>query len=108
MCGVAQLVALMIFPLFSKHFNRHQLYTGATALVIAGYALFFFAEHSLVLIAVSAVIIFIGQAFIQLLMLMFLRTRSNTASGSSDAARSPSPSPSSRWSIKSAARSRPA
>lgn len=71
-CGVAQLVALMIFPLFSKRFNRHQLYTGATALVIAGYALFFFAEHSLVLIAVSAVIIFIGQAFIQLLMLMFL------------------------------------
>ncbi len=69
---MAQLVALVIFPLFSKRFNRHQLYTGATALVIAGYALFFFAEHSLVLIAVSAVIIFIGQAFIQLLMLMFL------------------------------------
>ena len=71
-CGVAQLAALMIFPLFSKHFNRHQLYTGATLLVIVGYAVFFFAEHSIVLIALAAVIIFVGQAFIQLLMLMFL------------------------------------
>ncbi len=71
-CGVAQLAALMIFPLFSKHFNRHQLYTGATLLVIVGYAVFFFAEHSIVLIALAAVLIFVGQAFIQLLMLMFL------------------------------------
>ena len=71
-CGVAQLAALMIFPLFSKHFNRHQLYTGATLLVIVGYAVFFFAEHSIVLIALAAGIIFVGQAFIQLLMLMFL------------------------------------
>ena len=71
-CGVAQLAALGIFPLFSKRFNRRQLYSGATALVLAGYLVFFFAEHSLILIAVSAVLLFIGQAFIQLLMLMFL------------------------------------
>lgn len=71
-CGVAQLAALMIFPLFSKRHNRKQLYSGATVLVVVGYALFFFAEHSLALIAAAAVIIFVGQAFIQLLMLMFL------------------------------------
>ena len=71
-CGVAQLGALGVFPLFSKRFNRRQLYTGATALVLAGYLVFFFAEHSLILIAVSAILLFIGQAFIQLLMLMFL------------------------------------
>lgn len=71
-CGVAQLAALGVFPLFSKRFNRRQLYSGATALVLAGYLVFFFAEHSLILIAVSAVLLFIGQAFIQLLMLMFL------------------------------------
>ena len=57
-CGVAQLAALMIFPLFSKHFNRHQLYTGATLLVIVGYAVFFFAEHSIVLIALAGGLIF--------------------------------------------------
>ena len=71
-CGVAQLGALLVFPLCSKKYNRRQLYTAATVLVIVGYGLFAFAEKSLVLIAVSAVIIFVGQAFIQLLMLMFL------------------------------------
>lgn len=71
-CGVAQLAALGVFPFFSARFNRKQLYTGATALVLFGYLVFFFAEKSLVLIAVSAVLLFIGQAFIQLLMLMFL------------------------------------
>ena len=71
-CGVAQLAALMIFPLFSKKYDRRQLYTGATVLVVAGYLAFFFAEHSIGLIAVSAILMFVGQAFIQLLMLMFL------------------------------------
>ena len=71
-CGVAQLAALMIFPVFSKRFNRRQLYTASTVIVVVGYGVFFFAEHSLALIAVAAVIIFVGQAFIQLLMLMFL------------------------------------
>jgi len=70
--GVAQLAALVIFPLFSKRFNRRQLYTGATILVVVGYVIFFVAEVSLALIAGAAVLIFVGQAFIQLLMLMFL------------------------------------
>ena len=71
-CGVAQLAALIIFPFVSKKRSRRQLYSISTVLVIVGYAMFFFAEHSLALIAVAAVIIFVGQAFIQLLMLMFL------------------------------------
>ncbi|MBQ0010341.1 MAG: MFS transporter [Ruminococcus sp.] len=71
-CGVAQLAALVIFPVFSRKFDRRKLYGIATAMVIVGYVLFAFAEVSLALIAVAAVIIFIGQAFIQLLMLMFL------------------------------------
>lgn len=71
-CGVAQLLALSLFPLFSQKHNRAQLYGGATVLIAAGYGVFFFAEHSIVLIALAAVILFVGQAFIQLLMLMFL------------------------------------
>ena len=71
-CGIAQLAALVIFPYVSKHFNRKTLYGLSTATVVIGYILFFFADKSLVLIAVAAVIIFMGQAFIQLLMLMFL------------------------------------
>ncbi len=71
-CGVGQLAALMIFPLFSKRFNRKQLYSGATVLVVAGYGVFLFAERSILLIAIGAILVFVGQAFIQLLMLMFL------------------------------------
>lgn len=71
-CGVAQLAALMIFPIFSKNHSRKQLYTAATILVVVGYVIFAFAEFSIIAIAVAAVIIFVGQAFIQLLMLMFL------------------------------------
>jgi melibiose permease/lactose/raffinose/galactose permease len=71
-CGVAQLAALMVFPLFSKKYNRKQLYSFSTILIVAGYALFSFAESSLVMIGVSAVLIFVAEAFIQLLMLMFL------------------------------------
>ena len=70
--GVAQIAALIIFPLFSRKFDRKQLYTAATVLVIVGYAIFLFAENSLALIAVCALMLFVGQAFIQLLMLMFL------------------------------------
>lgn len=70
--GAAQLLALIVFPLFSKRLPREKLYLFATVLVLTGYIVFFFADRSLALIAVSALLLFIGQAFIQLLMLMFL------------------------------------
>ena len=71
-CGVSQLSALAVYPAFAKRFNRKQLYTLATALVLAGYGIFFFAEISIILVALGAVLVFVGQAFIQTLMLMFL------------------------------------
>lgn len=70
--GVSQIVALLVFPLFSKRFNRKQLYTGATLLLLAGYVLFFFAPMDMRYIGPAGMMLFIGQAFIQLLMLMFL------------------------------------
>ncbi len=70
--GVAQLSALAVYPAVAKRFNRRKLYTLSTILVLAGYAIFFVAEVSLVLIALGAVLVFVGQAFIQTLMLMFL------------------------------------
>ena len=71
-CGVAQLSALAVYPTVAKRFNRKQLYTLSTVLVLAGYGIFFFAEISIILIALGAVLVFVGQAFIQTLMLMFL------------------------------------
>lgn len=71
--GVSQLTALSVFPLFSKRFSRRKLYTWSTILVVAGYLLFFFAPtNTMLVIGISGVLLFVGQAFIQLMMLMFL------------------------------------
>ena len=70
--GVSQLSALAIFPLFSKKYTRKQLYTAATILVVIGYIIFFFAPMNMMVIGLAGVLLFVGQAFIQLLMLMFL------------------------------------
>lgn len=70
--GVSQLAALAVFPRFSAKFSRRKLYSAATVLVIAGYAVFFFAPMNMIPIAVAGVLLFVGQAFIQTLMLMFL------------------------------------
>lgn len=70
--GVSQLGTLSMYSTVAKRLNRRQLYTLGTILVVAGYVVFFFAEVSLVLIVIGAVLVFVGQAFIQALMLMFL------------------------------------
>ncbi len=71
-CGVAQLGSLAVYPAVSRKLTRQQLYSLSTILVVAGYAVFVFAEISIFLIALGAVLVFVGQAFIQTLMLMFL------------------------------------
>ena len=71
-CGVAQLSSLAVYPAVAKKLNRKQLYTLSTILVVAGYLVFFVAEISIILVALGAVLVFVGQAFIQTLMLMFL------------------------------------
>ena len=71
--GVSQIAALVIFPIISKHFERRKMYQLATVLVIVGYIVFFFAPtNSMTFIGLAGVLLFVGQAFIQLLMLMFL------------------------------------
>ncbi len=70
--GVSQLVALSLFPLFSKKCSRKTLYASATILVVAGYVIFFLSPMNMLFIGVAGILLFTGQAFIQLLMLMFL------------------------------------
>jgi sugar (glycoside-pentoside-hexuronide) transporter len=70
--GISQITALAVFPLFSRRFNRKSMYSAATAMMVAGYVLFFFSPMDMLYIGASGILIFIGQAFIQLLMLMFL------------------------------------
>lgn len=70
--GISQLAALTSFNIFSKKFSRKQLYTFATVLVVLGYVIFFLSPMKMLFIGLAGMLIFIGQAFIQLLMLMFL------------------------------------
>ena len=71
--GVSQIAALAVFPLLSKYWNRRRLYNIAVILVALGYIIFFFAPtNTMLFIGIAGVLLFIGQAFIQLLMLMFL------------------------------------
>lgn len=71
--GVSQLLALIIFPLISRFIDRKTFYLYATILVVLGYIVFFFAPNqSMLFIGIAGVLLFVGQAFIQLLMLMFL------------------------------------
>lgn len=70
--GVSQVIALLIFPLCSKFFSRKKLYTASTFLVVVGYIIFFFAPMDMKFIGTAGILLFFGQAFIQLLMLVFL------------------------------------
>lgn len=71
--GVSQIISLLAFPHLSKFFSRKTLYLWATLMVVAGYILFYLAPTStMAVIGIAGVLIFVGQAAIQLLMLMFI------------------------------------
>ena len=71
--GVSQITAMAVFPTLAARISRKKLYTVATAMVLAGYVIFFFAPTGTMLfIGVAGVILFVAQALIQIMMLMFL------------------------------------
>ena len=71
--GVSQITALAIFPLFSRRFDRKTLFSTAIILLVAGYLIFFFAPvNTMLFIGIAGILMFVGQSFVQLLMLMFL------------------------------------
>jgi len=70
--GVSQITALLLFPRFSRKYDRKTLYGAAILLILLGYVLFFFSPANMIFIGISGIMLFVGQAFIQLLMLVFL------------------------------------
>ncbi len=71
--GVSQIIAMSVFPAFAKRFKRKTLYAAATVLVVAGYVIFFFAPtNTMLFIGIAGLLLFAGQAFIQIMVLMFL------------------------------------
>ena len=71
--GISQIISLLVFPHVAKFLKRKNIYLCATILVVAGYILFFFSPTDTMLyLGIAGVLIFVGQAAIQLLMLLFL------------------------------------
>jgi melibiose permease/lactose/raffinose/galactose permease len=70
--GVSQLSALLVFPLLAKRLKRRTLYAYATGMVAFGYIGFVLSPMNIFVIGSFCVVLFVGQAFIQILMLMFL------------------------------------
>lgn len=70
--GVSQLTGLALFPLVAKRLSRRSIHLVASALCLVGLAVFALAGSSMLVIGVAGVLLFVGQAFIQLLMLMFI------------------------------------
>lgn len=70
--GVAQLLALFVFPKISSRLPRKKFYSLSMALVFLGYVVFFLSPMHMVPLGIAGFLLFTGQAFIQLLMLLFL------------------------------------
>lgn len=71
--GVSQIFAMSVFPMLGAKFSRKKLFSFATLLVVIGYVIFFFAPtNTMLFIGIAGVILFVGQAFIQIMVLMFL------------------------------------
>lgn len=70
--GISQLSALLLFNKVREKFTREKLYGLSIILITIGYILFFFAPMNMIPIGIAGILIFVGQAFIQMLMLMFL------------------------------------
>ena len=74
--AVTQVLALAIYPLFSKRFNRKQIFTLSIILVVIGYIGFMLIGYvlpmNIITLVIIGAILFFGQAFIQLLVLVML------------------------------------
>ena len=70
--GVAQVLGYLIFPLLRRRLNRRRLYTLAIAMIVLGYLVFFFSPMNIFIIGAAAFFLFMGQAFVTILMLVFI------------------------------------
>lgn len=68
----SQLLGYAIFPALARRFPRKVLFRAAIALILVGYLIFFFSPVHIGFIAVAGLLIFIGDAFVTILMLVFL------------------------------------
>lgn len=70
--GISQIAGLALFPLLAAKLKRGVLFLVGITLVLLGYAVFYFSPLNMLPIGLAGVLLFVGQAFIQLLMLLYI------------------------------------
>jgi len=70
--GGAQILGLLTFPWVSARRTRRQVFSIASIACLIGYAAFAVAGASIIAIGVAGVLIFFGQAYIQLLIMVLI------------------------------------
>ncbi len=70
--GVSQIAGLAIFPILGERLKRTSLYLLGLAMVVIGYVIFYMAHYNMMIIGIGGTLIFVGEAFIQMLMLMYI------------------------------------
>ena len=69
---LGMITGYLIFPLVRKKLKRQVIYTLATVLISVGYVIFFFAPMNIFIIGFAGLLIFVGCAFVTILMLVFI------------------------------------
>lgn len=70
--GVTQIVALALFPVIARRVRRFRIHLVATVMIVAGYLAFLITGGTMAGIAAAGVLVFAGQAAIQLLLVLFV------------------------------------
>nr|NLD39976.1 MFS transporter [Actinomycetales bacterium] len=70
--GVSQLLGFMMFPALGRRFARRTIYSLATAVIVVGYLIFFFAPMNMIPIGIAGVLLFVGSAAMVVLFMMFM------------------------------------
>jgi len=70
--GVGMILGFALFPPVRRRFSRKQLYTGAMAVIVAAYVLFFFSPMNIVLLCLCGLMLFVADSFIVILMIGFI------------------------------------
>ena len=68
----SQLIGFGIFPALAKRFSRRTLFDAAIVLILLGYVVFFFSPMNIIPIGIAGLLLFVGDAFVTMLMLVFL------------------------------------
>lgn len=70
--GAGQLTGYLVFPRLRARIARGKLFTGAAALMIAGYGALFFAPANLIVVGACAAAVFLLGSVVQLLVVVYL------------------------------------